>query len=102
MVNDHIQQHRQVIDGISYITVESFAIRVGRKQETIRKLIRVGNSIRKLRAIKHNNYYYLIPESEIYDYPFVEPGAVGSEIHYHRYRKDGGLDVLTAPLDIHS
>ena len=97
MVSDHIP-HRYIIDNIPYITVESFAIRVNRKQETIRKLIRNGNSMRKLKAIKHR-YYYLIPESELYDFPFVEPGRVGLEIHYHQYRKDGGLDLLVLPVD---
>lgn len=91
------QDHIYYIDNIPYITVESFAIRTNRKQETIRKLVRQGNAIRKLKAIKLRNYL-LIPESEIYDYPFVEPGKIGKEIHYHRYKKDGGIELLVIPL----
>ena len=95
MASDHIR----FIDGIPHITVESFALRTNRQQETIRKLIRNGNAIRRLTAVKYNSYY-LIPESELYDYPFVEPGKVGLEIRYHQYRKDGGLDFLTIPLQV--
>ena len=91
--------HKRWINGIPYITVESYAIRTNRKQETIRKLIRKGNSVRKLQAIKLNRFL-LIPESEVYDFPFVEPGKVGPIIRYHQYRKDGGLDVLSIPLNM--
>ena len=92
-----MQEHHRYINDIPYITVESFAERTNRKQETIRKLIRKGNAIRKLQAIKYSGYY-MIPESELYDFPFVEPGRVGLVVKYHRYRKDGGLDLLEVPL----
>lgn len=95
--------HRYVIRDVPFITVESFALRTYRKEATIRKLIREGNAIRKIQAIKQGNYW-LIPESEIYDYPFVEPGKVGNKltsvVRYHKYNKDGSISMLTIPIHI--
>ena len=89
------------LNGVSYITVEVFAARTCRKQETIRKLIRKGNCLRSIKAIKHHGYY-LIPESEVNEYPFVEPGAKGKFVRYHTYNRDGSLAVKTAEIIRHT
>ena len=89
------------LNGIQYITVEEFANRTHRKQETIRKLIRKGNCLRRIIALKHHGYY-LIPESEVYQYPFVEPGTKSTYIRYHQYCRDGSLAILTARIIDHA
>ena len=97
---DHSYKH-MFLNGIQHITVEEFAKRTHRKQETIRKLIRKGNCWRRITALKHHGYY-LIPESEVYQYPFVEPGTKTTHIRYHRYNRDGSLAILTAKIIDHA
>ena len=92
----HIQhiQHIHVVSGVKYITVRNFAQYTNRKEEQIRRLIRQGNSIRRLSAFKHHGFY-LIPITELYEYPFVEPGRYGATIKYHRYNRDGSISLLS-------
>ena len=85
------------LNGVHYVTVETYANLTHRSQEQIRRLIRNGNTIRRLLAIKQTNHY-LIPIDEVFDYPFVEPGRIGKIIKYHRYNRDGTLSLLDLPV----
>ena len=96
--NIHIHSTLSIFGAtIKFVTVDTFAKVTNRKPEQIRRLIRNGNTIRRLNAMKINNYFYLIPYTEIFEYPFVEPGRTGNKIKYHRYNEDGTISLMEIP-----
>ena len=77
-----------VIDGKSYYTVKQFSFLTDRTNQTIYKLIREGNAIRKLSCIHHLGIPF-IPISEKEEFPFPEGGPSGkNRVYYNKEEKD--------------
>ena len=70
-----------VLNGNDYFTVKQFALLTNRTHQSIRHLIRHGNSIRKLDAIKIGSSIF-IPISELTNYPFKACGRGNDVYHY--------------------
>ena len=67
-----------------YVTVVTFAAYIKKTSQTVYRLMKFGNSIRKLRST-HIGGKPFIELEELYIYPFVSPA--GHSIYYHN--KDG-------------
>jgi hypothetical protein len=72
------------LSGHRFFTVQGFAKATGKKEGSIYRLIREGNSIRKLISHKFGPNIY-IPEAEFYNFPFKMSG------------KNNGIIRFTAP-----
>lgn len=65
-----------IINDKEYYTVSQFASLIGRTTQTVYRLIKAGNAIRKLKC----DYVLgkpVIPVSEYEEFPFCEPGPYG-------------------------
>lgn len=78
-----------IIDGKKYITVTQFAVLTNRSDQSVYKLIKQGNTIRKLRCLRIAGRV-LIPMTEISDFPFTGVGANSVERQYN-YIKEGEI-----------
>ena len=75
------------IDGKEYYTVKQFAAIVHKSELTIRGLMSVGNTRRKLTRVLIGTSA-MIPASELTDFPFTTCGRTPNVYHYD---KSGGL-----------
>lgn len=82
------------IDGVRYVTVPDAASFWNKSITQVRHLIEHGNSVRKLRAERYGKHY-LIPESEMYEFPFVKQGYNSSGKIY-KYDREGELVISTS------
>lgn len=93
------------IDGVDYIHIQKFVDLIDRSQQSTRRLIRDGNTSRRLKALRDRSRL-LIAITEIVGYPFVNHGrqVAGHDIyHYVPYdlndqkvnvcKEDGSLDI---------
>lgn len=77
----HASTYQHVIDGRQYLTVLDFARVTNRSTVNVRKLISVGNRIRKLRCVRIVGRP-MIPLEEVTEYPFTVAGTSKVIIHY--------------------
>lgn len=80
------------INGKDYWTIEQFAILTERTKESVRRLLSIGNSIRRLDADRIGRKPF-IPYEELFEYPFVQDGrqsALGILVKKY-YLEDGEL-----------
>lgn len=82
------------IDGIRYVTVPDASSFWNKSITHVRHLIEHGNSVRKLKADKFGKHY-MIPETELYEFPFVKQGYNKSGDVY-KYDREGELVLQTS------
>ena len=77
------------INGVEYLTPKTFASTIDKSTPTVWRLIKKGNSIRKLNSVKIGSTI-LIPLTELIDYPFTLSGnkKLNNKNEYH-YNKEG-------------
>lgn len=73
-----------VLDGIPYYTIQQFAKLTHRTKQSVSFLLKHGNSYRKLKAyhVEPLNIW-MIPVSELTDYPFTLAGKGSYTFHYN-------------------
>ena len=77
------------IGGDRFYTVSQFAAITNRSDQSVYKLIKQGNSMRKLNAIKVAQRV-LIPAEEVTEFPFTGIGPNSNERIYH-YNNEGEI-----------
>lgn len=82
------------IDGIRYVTVPDASSFWNKSITHVRHLIEHGNSVRKLKAERFGKHY-MIPETELYEFPFVKQGYNKSGDVY-KYDREGELVLQTS------
>lgn len=70
------------INGHMYYQVKQFAMLTNRTTQSIYKLVKSGNAIRKLKAVYIGEKPY-IPVEEVTDFPFISPGPFSEDNVYH-------------------
>lgn len=70
------------VEDKEYYYARDFAYRIDKSVQTIHDLIRNGNKIRKLKAVKHHNQW-LVLASELTEFPFVQQGKSNSCYYYN-------------------
>lgn len=83
------------IDGIRYVTVPDASKFWNKSITQVRHLIEHGNSRRKLRAERYGKHY-MIPEEELYNFPFVRQGKGSSTGEVYCYTEEGELVLRTS------
>lgn len=83
------------IDGIRYVTVPDASCFWNKSITQVRHLIEHGNSVRRLRAERFGKHY-MIPETELYDFPFVKQGRRSRAREVYKYTKEGELVLCTS------
>lgn len=80
-----------IVNGIEYLTPITFANTVYKSTNTIWRLIKKGNSIRKMQSVKIGSTI-LIPLTELTEFPFTVPGnkKLNDKKAYY-YNKEGVL-----------
>lgn len=70
------------INGKKYYQVKQFAMLTNRTTQSVYKLIKKGNSIRKLKIFYLGDKPY-IPMEEVTEFPFISPGPYSENNVYH-------------------
>jgi len=83
------------IDGIRYVSVPDASQFWNKSITQVRYLIQHGNSRRKLQAARFGKHY-MIPEDELYNFPFVRQGNGSRTGEIYNYTKDGELVLRTS------
>ena len=83
------------IDGIRYVSVPDASQFWNKSITQVRHLIEHGNSMRKLQATRIGKHY-MIPEEELYEFPFVKQGRGCRTGVVYRYNKEGELVLCTS------
>lgn len=80
----------QVVNGVEYYDVKTFAALTNRTSQAIYRLISKGNSLRKLKVDRILGKP-MIPASELVEFPFClsGPSARETEYHFTKEEKDG-------------
>ena len=77
----------EVVGGEEYYTVSQMAALTNRSDQCVYKLVRAGNSVRRMHCLKVVGRV-LIPVSELTEYPFTPVGIKSNSKIYH-YSKEG-------------
>ena len=70
------------VDGELYFTIGAFALLTNRSAQTVRRYLKNGNRIRKLKMIRVVDRP-LIPVAELTEYPFTVSGRNSTEIYHY-------------------
>lgn len=78
-----------------YLTVKDFAVAINRSEGTVRRLMSVGNRIRRLKYIHLAGKPFILA-SEIFNYPFTLSGRNANDIFNYMEDDKGRLLITRA------